>query len=70
MTSLQHEILDKIATLPGVASAGFASDLPMAGGSCNATRLVGGVTVAAGDAPPSRRWNFVSPGYFAAMGTP
>ena len=70
MTSLQHEILDRIAELPGVASAGFASDLPMAGGSWNAPVFVGGVTVAAGDAPPSRRWNFVSPGYFAAMGTP
>ena len=28
-TRMQHEILDKIAALPGVASAGFASTLPM-----------------------------------------
>ena len=28
-TRMQHEILDKIAALPGVASVGFASDLPM-----------------------------------------
>ena len=30
-TRMQHEILDKIAALPGVASAGFASHLPMDG---------------------------------------
>ena len=30
-TRMQHEILDKIAALPGVASAGFASTLPMEG---------------------------------------
>jgi predicted permease len=33
-TRMQHEILDKIATLPGVASAGFAHQRPRAG-QCN-----------------------------------
>ena len=68
MTSLQREILDGIAARPGVASAGFASDLPMGGGSWNAPVFVERATIAGGGAPPSRRWNFVSPGYFAAMG--
>jgi len=68
MTSLQREILDRIAALPGVASAGFASDLPMGGGSWNAPVFVEGQSIAVGGAPPARRWNFVSPGYFAAMG--
>jgi ABC-type transport system, involved in lipoprotein release, permease component len=31
--------------------------------------LVEGETVAATETPPSRRWNFVLPGYFEAMGT-
>ena len=31
--------------------------------------LVEGETIAAGDTPPSRSWNYVSPGYFEAMGT-
>ena len=31
VTRMQHEMLDKIAALPGVASAGFASALPMEG---------------------------------------
>ena len=68
-TSLQHEILDRIAALPGVASVGFASHLPMGTGSWNAPVVVEGETIASGTGPRSRRWNFVSPGYFAAMGT-
>ena len=69
VTRMQHEILDRIAALPGVASAGFASDLPMSGEQNNGVVLVEGETIAAGDARPQRRWNFVSPGYFEAMGT-
>jgi len=68
-TALQHEILDRIAALPGVASVGFASHLPMGRGSWNAPVVVEGETIASGTGPRSRRWNFVSPGYFAAMGT-
>ena len=69
MTSLQREMLDRIAALPGVASVGFANDLPMGGGQWNGPVLVEGQTPATGETPPSRRWNFVSPGYFEAMGT-
>ena len=68
-TSLQHEILDRIAALPGVASVGFASHPPMGRGLWNAPVVVEGETIASGTGPRSRRWNFVSPGYFAAMGT-
>jgi len=68
-TSLQREILDRIAALPGVASVGFANDLPMGGGQWNGPVLVEGDVPSTGETPPSRRWNFVSPGYFGAMGT-
>jgi predicted permease len=68
-TALQREILDRIAAIPGVASVGFANDLPMGGGQWNGPVLVEGETLATGETPPSRRWNFVSPGYFEAMGT-
>jgi predicted permease len=70
MTSLQREILDNIAALPGVASVGFVNDLPMGEGEWNGPVLVEGATTATGETPPSRRWNFISPGYFEAMGTP
>ena len=35
----------------------------------NGDRLVEGETIAAGDAAACARWNYVSPGYFEAMGT-
>jgi len=70
-TRLQHEILDAIAALPGVASAAFTSGLPMEGAPFifNAPIVVEGRTLAAGDSPPPRRLKLVSPGFFATMGT-
>jgi predicted permease len=69
ITSLQREMCNKIAAIPGVASVGFAADLPMDEGKWNGPVLVDGETIAAGETAPSRRWNFVLPGYFEAMGT-
>ncbi len=68
---LQHEILDAIAALPGVTSAGFTSVLPMegqpfAGGS---PVFMEGQTLAEGETPPNRSTKFVSPGYLETMGT-
>jgi predicted permease len=68
-TRMEHEILDRIEALPGVASAGFANLLPMEGGYDNGPMVVEGQTLVPGDTPPSRRRKFVSPGYFEAMGT-
>jgi predicted permease len=68
-TRVQHEILDKIAALPGVASAGFASTLPMEGQQQNGPVVVEGQALATGNTPPPRRFRYVSPGFFEAMGT-
>jgi predicted permease len=70
-TRVQHEILDVIAALPGVASVGFTSALPIEGPPFvwNSSVVVDGKPLAAGDTPPPRRFKFVSPGYLAAMGT-
>jgi predicted permease len=68
-TRMEHEILDKIAALPGVTSAGFANLLPMEGGYDNGPMVVEGQTLAPGSTPHARRRKFVSPGYFEAMGT-
>jgi predicted permease len=67
-TRIEHEILDKIATLPGVASAGFTEFLPMQGVNRTPTEVEGQPVPPAG--PPSRELKRVSPGYFKAMGTP
>jgi predicted permease len=68
-TRMEHEILDNIAAIPGVASAGFANLLPMEVGYDNGPMVVEGQTPAPGEMAPSRRRKFVSPGYFEAMGT-
>jgi predicted permease len=67
-TRMQREILDKITALPGVDSAGFASQLPMEGPPEDASVVVEGQTLGLGETP-TRRIKFVSPGYFATMGT-
>jgi predicted permease len=68
---IQHEILDKIAALPGVEAAAFTSALPMEGPPFvgNALIVIEGRPLAAGDTPPPARFKLVSPGFFAAMGT-
>jgi predicted permease len=70
-TRLQHEILDRIAALPGVAAVGFTSALPMEGPGWAGTApiVIEGQVPAPGVFPPTRGTKFVSPGYFAAMGT-
>jgi predicted permease len=69
-TRMQHEILDKIASLPGVRAAGFASSVPMEPGRVGLSPIwVDGRTDPADTTPPGRRIKFVSPGYFGAIGT-
>ncbi len=68
-TRMQREVLDRIAALPGVASAGFATNIPMDGSRPSGSISIEGETIAAGDAPPMRRLNWVAPGYFAALRT-
>jgi putative ABC transport system permease protein len=69
ITRLEHEILDRIAATPGIAAAGFASQIPMDSVQQTGPVIVEGQEVAAGETAPQRRWIRVSPGYFTAMGT-
>ena len=70
-TSKQREILDRIAALPGVASAGFVTDLPIvSSGPANVEGFaIDGRPLPPRDERPQANWKNVSPGYFAAMGT-
>ena len=71
VTRLQHEILDKIAALPGVTAAAFASAVPMEGPLRVWTQpvWVDGQRDTSVTTPPLRRIKTVSPGYFSAIGT-
>jgi predicted permease len=67
---VQHEVLDRIAAIPGVASAGFTQNLPLEMFASNTNSVeVEGQTLPVGDTLPARRNKYVSPGYFEAMGT-
>ncbi len=68
-TRVQHEILDKIAALPGVTSAAFASTLPMESPPVKPPIVIEGQTLPAGQMPAFRGHKYVSPGYFETMGT-
>jgi predicted permease len=70
-TRTQHEILDRIAALPGVEAVAFASALPMEGPGFAGTApiVVEGQVPPPGVFPMTRGTRFVSPGYFAAMST-
>ncbi len=65
---LNEEILDKLASLPGVTSVGFAQVAPMEGAGHGWNLISAEGKTYAGD-PPIRFYNFVSPGYLKALGT-
>jgi predicted permease len=66
----QQAILEGIAALPGVESVAYTSELPMQFGDGATDLLVTeGGTTSRGELPQNRSFHFVSPGYFATMGT-
>jgi predicted permease len=68
VTRVENEIADKLASISGVTSVGFAQVAPMeeAGHGWNLVYVEG--KTYAGD-PPIRFYNYVSPGYLQALGT-
>jgi predicted permease len=69
VTRTQNNIADQIAAIPGVSAVGFASAAPMESFDPNWDEVaVEGKNYANGEVP-LRMFNYVSPGYFHAMGT-
>ncbi|MBV9743064.1 MAG: ABC transporter permease, partial [Acidobacteriia bacterium] len=70
VTRTQNEILDKLAAIPGVTSVGFAASMPMEGRETNWDIIVAQDKVyPAGEIPPLRLYQYVSPGFFHTAGT-
>jgi predicted permease len=66
---MQNSIIDKLAAIPGVSSAGFAASVPMSGAEPSWDQiLIEGKNYDGGN-PPMRLYNYVSPGYFGTAGT-
>lgn len=68
VTRVDNNIADKLATVPGVTSVGFAALAPMEDGGHGWSYIHAEGKIYAGD-PPIRFYNYVSPGYFQALGT-
>jgi predicted permease len=66
---MQNSILDKLAAIPGVSSAGFAASVPMSGAEPSWDEILIEGKTYEGDNPPMRLYNYVSPGYFHTAGT-
>jgi predicted permease len=66
---MEEEILHKLAAIPGVSSVGFSTAVPMEGRSSNDLVFAQDHVYGEGELPPIRRFKFVSPGFFATLGT-
>jgi predicted permease len=70
VTRTQSAILDKLSAIPGVTSAGFASEMPMEGFDSGwDTIFIEGKNYPKDVLPPLHFYKHVSPGFFAAAGT-
>ncbi len=68
VTRVENNIADKLASIPGVTSVGFGGFVPMEGVEPDWGHILAeGKTYRGG--PPIRFYNYVSPGYFHALGT-
>jgi putative ABC transport system permease protein len=68
-TRMQHDILDKISAIPGVTAAGIASAVPLDGRSSGVDPIIAEEQTDSSQVPPNRKFKYISPGYFHAMGT-
>ena len=66
---MDEEILNKLAAIPGVSSVSFSTEVPMDGRDSNDVLFAQDHVYGEGELPPIRRFKFISPGYFATLGT-
>jgi predicted permease len=66
---MEEEIVHKLAAIPGVSSASFSTAVPMDGRSSNDVLFAQDHVYGEGELPPIRRFKFISPGFFATLGT-
>jgi len=70
VTRTQNAILDKLAAIPGVKSAGFASEMPMEDFDSDWDEIFAEDKVYSGKAiPPLRLYKTISPGFLQTAGT-
>jgi putative ABC transport system permease protein len=65
-----RSVLEHLEASPGVREAAFAVPLPFSGASWSASFDIEGRVQGPGDPGPHSNLNFVTPGFFAALGVP
>jgi predicted permease len=66
---IQNNIVDKLAAIPGVTSAGFANAMPMEGIESDWDEIFIEGKSYVGETPPLRLYKYVAPGFFHTEGT-
>jgi len=67
---MEQNILDKVAAIPGVASAGIANTMPMSNNTWTDAIWAQDLPDGGNRIPALRRYKFLSPGFLQTMGTP
>jgi predicted permease len=70
LVRMEEAMLNKIAAIPGVSSVSFSSSVPLDGHNSMDPVVARDRTYKEGELPPLRRFKFISPGFFATLGTP
>jgi putative ABC transport system permease protein len=70
VTRLQSAVADKLATIQGVKSVAFGSDMPLEGYEAGWDELMAeGQNYPENEIPPMRLYKYVAPGFFSTAGT-
>jgi predicted permease len=67
---MEEEIGDKLAAIPGVTAVAFSTSIPMDGNSSIDPVMAQDRVYKETEIPPLRRFKFISPGFFASLGSP
>jgi predicted permease len=70
IVELYQRVLDRLQSIPGVTSAAIAEVVPMGGAGESTGLRIPGRAVIGNNERPLSNYTIVSPGYFAAIGTP
>ncbi len=65
-----QQLLERVRAIPGVATGGTISNLPLSGNNSNSTYTFEDFPLPPDTVPPVLSTRFASPGYFEAMGIP
>ena len=70
LLQMQHNLVDRLASLPGVSTVSLMNGLPMTGFSSQDPIFASDHSYAANQIPPLRRFVTAAPGTFQTLGVP